>query len=359
MDDNFWESLRQGFMQLRADCAIDPHLNPAGRLTAIWTADREKKWRLNYHRGKDGNGVIERFTWAAESAAAQLGFKGSEREALSYWLDRIKAKAPEAHIQRIHTVRGIDETEEIYSVEILDICGLSADYCRKCQAEEIRTVKTGGDRTIEGSPFDGPPLSDAITVARIPELPLELQDAFERVKARAELDYAKRGERFPHNPSFSESGFHLPVLIHEVFFEFCSQARRAFFDESWTISQVQRAAEAAWPAICDFYFVRERGAHSEQQKSIHRAALWRTVADDPRWKQHLAELVTPTEKGSSGKPREQTIESLSVSTGPDVQDWQEVEIRFLSDNRVQVTAGAYCESLNYAEFGFEDGRKKV
>ena len=70
MDNNFWESLRLGFMQLRADCAIDPPLNPAGRLTAIWTAKREQKWRLNYHKGKDGNGVIERFTWAVESASA-------------------------------------------------------------------------------------------------------------------------------------------------------------------------------------------------------------------------------------------------------------------------------------------------
>jgi hypothetical protein len=100
MDDNFWESLHQSFMQLRAGCAIDPPLNPAGRLTAIWTAAGEKKWRLNSHKGKDGNGVIERFTWAAESAAARLGFKGDEIEALSYWLDQIKAKAPESHIHR-------------------------------------------------------------------------------------------------------------------------------------------------------------------------------------------------------------------------------------------------------------------
>ena len=39
--------------------------------------------------------------------------------------------------------------------------------------------------------------------------------------------------------------------------------------------------------------------------------------------------------------------------------WDEVEIRFLSDERVQITAGQHTESRNYAEFGFEDGRSKT
>jgi hypothetical protein len=34
---------------------------------------------------------------------------------------------------------GIGEADELYSVEILDICGLSADYCWKGHAEEIRS----------------------------------------------------------------------------------------------------------------------------------------------------------------------------------------------------------------------------
>lgn len=137
MIDTFWESLRQSFMQLRMDCAIDPPLTPAGRLTAIWTAETEPCWRLNYHNGKDGNGVIERFTWAVESAAAQLGFTGDPSAAIPFWLDRIKQDAPAAYLQTIKMRSG--ETEEVYSVEILDICGLSADYCRKCQADEIRS----------------------------------------------------------------------------------------------------------------------------------------------------------------------------------------------------------------------------
>lgn len=319
MEDNFWESLRQGFTQLRVDCAIDPPLNPAGRLTAIWTAEREKNWRLNYHGGKDGNGVIRRFGWAAESAAARLGLNRTEDEAVSHWLDRIKTAAPESHIRRINTVKGIGQPEETYSVEILDICGLSADFCRKCQAEEIRS-RADEKNVSESSGFERPVSGGTATVVyRIPELPSKHQDVFERTMAKAELEYAKRGEMFPHNLAFAESGLHLPLLIHNVFFEFCAQTRNALSDGYWTISQVRQAAETAWPAICDFYFVRERGAHSEEQKAIYRTSLWRTVADDPRWKQHLAELAVPANKASSS-PVSDTRKPLVTEPSSDNPD---------------------------------------
>jgi hypothetical protein len=45
--------------------------------------------------------------------------------------------------------------------------------------------------------------------------------------------------------------------------------------------------------------------------------------------------------------------------GAKARAWEEVEIRFLSDNRVQVKAGVQSEPLTYAEFGFEDGRSKT
>jgi hypothetical protein len=79
MDTSFWESLRLGFMQLRAECAINPPIATAGRLTAIWTAPPERgSWRLDYWDGKDGSGVAERFKWHSESAAARQGFMEKE-----------------------------------------------------------------------------------------------------------------------------------------------------------------------------------------------------------------------------------------------------------------------------------------
>jgi len=40
------------------------------------------------------------------------------------------------------------------------------------------------------------------------------------------------------------------------------------------------------------------------------------------------------------------------------QSWEGLAIRFLSDERVQLVVGDERETLNYAEFGFEDGRSK-
>jgi hypothetical protein len=39
-------------------------------------------------------------------------------------------------------------------------------------------------------------------------------------------------------------------------------------------------------------------------------------------------------------------------------DWDELEIRFLSDERIQIIAGRFTETMNYAEFGFEDSRSQ-
>jgi hypothetical protein len=134
--DNFWKSLRLGFKQLRAECAIDPPTKPAGRLIAIWTARPEPGWRLEHWDANDGNGVIERFKWHAESAAARLHFTGTGEAAVAHWLDRLRTDAPESHVNRHYF--SDRETEILYSVKILDICGLSADYCRKCEAGETR-----------------------------------------------------------------------------------------------------------------------------------------------------------------------------------------------------------------------------
>jgi hypothetical protein len=44
--------------------------------------------RLTYYMGKDGSGVIKRFTCAAESAAARLGFKATKVKPSSIGLIR-------------------------------------------------------------------------------------------------------------------------------------------------------------------------------------------------------------------------------------------------------------------------------
>jgi len=128
---SFWESLRQGFMQLRAECAIDPPLRPAGQLSAIWESQPEPgTWRLNYRSGSDGRGLAKRFQLHEQSAAARLGFKGQGDAPVAFWLDQIKRDAPLAHVRRLVAGGSLE------SIELLDICGLSSDYCRKCEADD-------------------------------------------------------------------------------------------------------------------------------------------------------------------------------------------------------------------------------
>jgi hypothetical protein len=289
MDDTFWESLRQGFTQLRAECAIDLPLKAAGRLTAIWTAPpATNTWRFNYHDGKDGAGNAKRFGWAAESAAARMGFAGSENEAVFYWLDQIKSDAPASHIQTLN------EGDEVYSVEILDICGLSADYCRKCHAIEIRGRRTqikDGVNLTEVPPSRNSPPPTAGSMFQLAELPSEFQRVFETSEVKAELEHAKRAQRFPNNPQIANL-FQFPILIQSVFFAFCEEARGAGRSGVWQLARVRQATDAAHSIIYDFYMARERVDWPEEANLKYRNAVWQTTSDEARWHTHLAEMAT-------------------------------------------------------------------
>jgi hypothetical protein len=129
----------------------------------------------------------------------------------------------------------------------------------------------------------------------LPELPQQYQNRFEALRAKAELEYATRGERFRHQPQVVDSGLHLVLLIHKVFFGFCAQARNAYREGHMSVREVSSAVEVAWPRICDHYFVRERGVRSEEHISPFRFATRRTVTDDAQWKQHLSDLLALAE----------------------------------------------------------------
>src|SRR5262249_42605973 len=135
--------------RLREECAINPPLLRAGRLIAIWSAGLEgTNWRLSCNNDSDGMGVAKKFQWHAEDAAVRLGYQGDSEACVWHWLDRLRDNAPDSHIHSI----GRGSNNEWEMVEILDICGLSADYCRKCEAEENRVASDGG-RPENGRPI--------------------------------------------------------------------------------------------------------------------------------------------------------------------------------------------------------------
>jgi hypothetical protein len=135
--------------------------------------------------------------------------------------------------------------------------------------------------------------------AGLPELPPKFQNAFEVAKAAAELLYVNRAEDFPHHPHLAESGFPQLIRIQAVFFAYCTESRNACREGDWAATQVTKSVETAWPIICDFYSLREHGASSDEAKSRFRFAIWKTIQDDPRWKQHLSELAALAERATA------------------------------------------------------------
>lgn len=211
MPRSSWESLRLDFIQLRAECAIDPPIATAGRLTAMWIAQPapgQARWRLDYWNARDGLGVAERFKSRAKYAAARRGFNGSGDDAVYYWLDAIRGYAPKSHLRVVTRSHGPDGAEEVYSVELLDICGLSADYCWECEADEMGSSAA---HTNAGDPILMDPFQEDASSRPLGDNPFPLDtaawSAFEEATWKAKTTIAQfkvdflRGN-YPTKPEF-------------------------------------------------------------------------------------------------------------------------------------------------------------
>ena len=136
-----WGNLEAKFEQLRKESAINPPLNPAGRLKAVWypKTEPDEEWSFEYWGGDDGLGVTDRYKWLGCEAAALLGFSGmDDTAAIAYWLTELERNAPKAYKKAHRFSSGSDGADELYCVELFDLCGLSAWFCRKCRADIIR-----------------------------------------------------------------------------------------------------------------------------------------------------------------------------------------------------------------------------
>jgi len=123
-----------------------------------------------------------------------------------------------------------------------------------------------------------------------------------------------------------------------------------------TVAQARQATESALAVICDFYFVRDHGIRSDDTKSAFRLHFTQGITADPQWHQHLSELGELAEEAV--KEPTQTEAAHSRPPSFKLNDWQDLEIRFLSDERIHLNVDEFSETRNYAEFGFEDRRTK-
>jgi hypothetical protein len=132
MDDiAFWRDLEARFRALH-----DEQLQNRGSdaLHAFWSSDPADgdPWYL----GGATDHICTQFEWLAERAAVQLGHPGGGNAVFS-WLDRLRGASPHYRpINSSHIVKGKETHWE--SGRIDSVCRASAEYCLKCETEELK-----------------------------------------------------------------------------------------------------------------------------------------------------------------------------------------------------------------------------
>jgi len=147
---------------------------------------------------------------------------------------------------------------------------------------------------------------------------------------------------------------------------FCAVGVPSEKHDSLSVSQrdcclnIRRRVNEAW------YY---RLNHLRSRESEAVAALSRYNALERRAQRMVAGLPpedTPPQVPGSTELAEGTIphspDPVSTQSGESngqltpATSWDSIELSFLSDERVQIRNGAEIKTLNYAEFGFQDGR---
>lgn len=151
---------------------MNPPTVRAGRLSAVWNRKpKPGNWWLNEHGTSNDSGVKQRFVSHAWAGARLLGFRGSRDKALAFWLNRVRLSlrnAQHGYLSTMHGGRGHKQRQEFVlteeSIEILDICLMSADYCLICRSEAtVADAKSepvtpeAGDPLIRNSKRESPP----------------------------------------------------------------------------------------------------------------------------------------------------------------------------------------------------------
>ena len=140
---NFWKDLANQFRDLQAE--------HDGELRANWTPTTQVgesgRWYLSGTRGgNEGRRLRTQFEWLAEKAAVRLGHPGGP-SALFFWLDLLKTESPYFRGGLVYGSRSGDGPVTETTVGVIEqVCAASADYCLKCETQEMiktRQIRTG------------------------------------------------------------------------------------------------------------------------------------------------------------------------------------------------------------------------
>ena|SRR5579872_4263910 len=86
---------------------------------------------------------------------------------------------------------------------------------------------------------------------------------------------------------------------------------------------------------------------------VPRIEAFSTILEDPKFSFRVRALVEAHKNyylGHAAKAR------LGIEKSTKATSWTQIEIKFISDERVQIRSGDHPETLNYSEMGFEDHR---
>ena len=130
-DTAFWRDLETRFRALHDEQLQDR--KKAG-LHAYWNSNpaNDEPWYL----GGGPDDIRTNFEWLVEQAALRLGQPGG-RNAVFFWLDLLRSESPHYRpINSSHEVKGEETRWERGGIEL--VCKASADYCIKCETEELK-----------------------------------------------------------------------------------------------------------------------------------------------------------------------------------------------------------------------------
>jgi hypothetical protein len=169
----------------------------------------------------------------------------------------------------------------------------------------------------------------------------------EDIKARADFKRAKKEvpDSRLRNLFFG--------LILRVFIVFPREAKELVHHGTWSIGELQEESlrflhHCAVSALYDWGYDRHGHRICEMVSNFGGGLLpevERAFQKDPLW-QEYEDILLEVAKAPAEPPATRTVEGV----------WEDIEISFLSDERVEVKIGTQVRTLNYAEMGFRDRR---
>jgi hypothetical protein len=202
----------------------------------------------------------------------------------------------------------------------------------------------------------------AIQLTYPEDFPQRSRAKVELALEQAEVDF---GERNMPNPAFVHlspaevAKRHIDLerrtkqLVADVLFVFAEEACDLGRQGRWSAERIRTTTEDFLHQMAvRAYFDRRAGAGCGRE--VFESELKAEIETSGRWKEYRQQRLAIA-KGQAATPQASNTQPAEWPA----QRWEDIEIRFLSEERVQIFVnGRPGDTKNFAEMGFEDHRGK-